>query len=514
MKEIQARPRICVSVCEQTARDLRRSVERVSALADIIELRLDCLAGRELDKALSSLSALTALTSKPTIITLRPAEQGGRREIDSLNRIVFWLDRLSQEGTELYDIEFDVARVLMEKEGLDWTRIICSHHDFTGGQTDLERLYQEMKKTPARIIKIAVRAVDATDCIPVFKLLERARREGQELIAIAMGEAGIVTRILGTSRGAFLTYAAPDEDSATAPGQPTIEELRALYRVQEITEETTLFGIMGAPVSHSISHAMYNAAFARSGMDGVYIPFEVREAGSFLRRMAHPRSSEIGWKLRGLSVTAPHKTAVMQELDWIEPSAREIGAVNTITVEGQELHGYNTDSAAFLSPLEKRFGELSGRRVAVIGAGGAARSILWSLHRAGAKTTVFARNVERGALLGEAFGAGVEKLEDARFHDFEIVVNATPLGTRGTSEQETPATAAQLRGARLAYDLVYNPLATRFLLEAREAQCETLSGLEMLIAQAAEQFRLWTGKAAPLEVMRAAATRALEAKDV
>ncbi|MBD0369583.1 MAG: shikimate dehydrogenase [Pyrinomonadaceae bacterium] len=511
MKEIQRKPLVCVSVCEQRASDLSQAIERASALrADIIELRLDYLAGAELNEALARLESLTSSASDAFIITLRPAEQGGLREMDSLNRIVFWLDMLSKAGAELCDIEFDVARVLMEKEGLDWTRIICSHHDFTGKHSNLEQLYEAMKSVPARVIKIAVSAKDATDCIAVFNLLERARDEGLELIALAMGQAGVATRILGPSRGSFLTYAALDKAHATAPGQPTAEELRDLYRIQEITEETSILGIMGAPVSHSVSPAMHNAAFSASGIDAVYIPFETHEAGNFLRRMAHPRSCEIRWKLRGLSVTAPHKTAVMEHLDWIEPAAREIGAVNTIVVEGEELRGYNTDASGFLSPLVKRGAELSGKKVALIGAGGAARSALWSLMRAGADVTLFARDLKKGARLAEEFGTRSLKLDDARFHDFEIVVNATPLGMRGASEGETPATRSQLRGAHLAYDLVYNPAKTRFLMEAEAAGCETLQGLEMLIAQAAEQFRLWMGTQVPLEVMRAAAERELE----
>jgi 3-dehydroquinate dehydratase/shikimate dehydrogenase len=512
MKEIQERPGICVSVCVQRARDLLQAVERAAELADIIELRLDCLAGAEFASALDSLNSLTSSTSQPFILTLRPAEQGGQREIDTLNRIAFWLDRLGTEqaGLELADIEFDVARVLMEKEGLDWNHVICSHHDFTGRASGLEQLYQELTKTPARIIKIAVRVSDATDCLSIFKLLERARSQGQEIIALAMGNAGIATRILGPSRGAFLTYAALDEANATAPGQLTAEELRSVYRVHKITVETAIVGLVGAPVSHSISPQTHNAAFEETGTDAVYIPFEVHDVENFLRRMAHPRSREIDWKLRGLSVTAPHKQSVMEHLDWIEPSAIEIGAVNTIIVEGEELHGYNTDAAGFLSPLERRLGGLKGQRVAIIGAGGAARSCLWGLVRAGALATVFARDMEKAARLGEEFDARTGKLDGALFHDFDIVVNATPLGTRGTSERETPAVAEQLRGASLVYDLVYNPQETRFLLEAKEAGCETLAGLEMLIAQAAEQFKLWTGRDAPVEVMRKAAKRALE----
>lgn len=514
MKEIQAQPRICVSVCVQSARELRQAIERAASLADIIELRLDCLAGAELQAALADLSALASSASQPFIITLRPAEQGGRREIDTLNRIAFWLDNLGTERArpELADIEFDVARVLMEKEGLEWNRVICSHHDFTGTASGIDELYQEMAKIPARVLKIAVRVNDASDCLEVFKLLERARSEGREIIALAMGEAGIATRILGPSRGAFLTYAALDRAGSTAPGQPTAEEMRSIYRVHKITAQTAIVGLVGAPVSHSISPQVHNAAFEETETDSVYIPFEVHDVENFMRRMAHPRSREMVWKLRGLSVTAPHKRAVMEHLDRIEASAREIGAVNTIVVEGEELRGYNTDAVGFLSPLEKKLGGLKGRQVAVIGAGGAARSALWSLARAGAEATVFARDVEKGARLGEEFGARSMKLEGALFHDFEIVVNATPLGTRGTGERETPAVASQLRGARLVYDLVYNPQETRFLLEGKEAGCETLAGLEMLIAQAVEQFKLWTDRDAPVEVMLEAARKALESK--
>lgn len=512
MREIQTVPRICVSVCEERARDLPQAIERAAQVGDILELRLDCLRAAELDEALAYLKNLHA--SQPFIITLRPAEQGGRREIDNLNRIIFWLDRTGKESerAELADMEFDVVRVLMEREGIDWNRIICSHHDFSGAQFNPSQLYQEMAGTPARILKIAVLARDATDCIPVFKLLERARSDGRELIAVAMGEAGVVTRILGPSRGSYLTYGALSKEHATAPGQPTAEELRRLYRVHKITEETTVTGIVGAPVAHSISPHIHNAAFEESRTDAVYVPFEVRDIESFMRRMIHPRSREIRWKLRGLSVTAPHKTSVMEHLDWIEPEAARIGAVNTIIIEGEELHGYNTDAAGFLAPLEKRVGSLSGKEVAIIGAGGAARSTLRSLARAGAKVTLFARDTKKAEQLAEKFGARVLELEGALFRDFDVVVNATPLGTRGASEGETPATANQLRGVSMAYDLVYNPQRTRFLLEAQEAGCETLAGLEMLIAQAAEQFRLWTGREAPVEIMLEAAGRALESK--
>ena len=269
-------------------------------------------------------------------------------------------------------------------------------------------------------------------------------------------------------------------------------------------------GLIGQPVSHSVSPHIHNAAFKANGLNAVYIPLEVRDSNSFLRRMAHPRTRELAWNLRGLSVTAPHKSAILEHLDWIEPRAREIGAVNTIVIQGDELHGYNTDASALLAPLLDHLGTLHNKRIALIGAGGAARAALWSLRRAGAHTTLFARNPERARPLAEEFDAPFQQLDAAAFDGFDIVINATPLGTHGHHQHDTPARSHQLRGAHLIYDLVYNPLETRFIQEARDAACDTIGGLSMLVAQAAEQFHLWTGKPAPVEVMHAAALRALK----
>ena len=152
--------------------------------------------------------------------------------------------------------------------------------------------------------------------------------------------------------------------------------------------------------------------------------------------------------------------------------------------------------------------ELSGARVAVLGAGGAARAVLWSLRQAGARSTVFARDTERARPTAENFDAHLQTLDAARFDNFDLVINATPLGTLGARETETPAHASQLRGARSAYDLVYNPSETRFMREARAAGCElVLGGLPMLVAQAAAQFKLWTGHDAPLDVLTEAAEK-------
>jgi 3-dehydroquinate dehydratase/shikimate dehydrogenase len=356
-------------------------------------------------------------------------------------------------------------------------------------------------------LKLAVQANEITDCIPIFRLLERARQDGREIIAIAMGAAGIMTRILGPARGAFLTYGSFDEKHANAPGQIGAKDLRHLYHLDQLDEQTIITGLVGMPVLHSVSPHMHNAAFHARGLNAVYLPFEVRDVESFLRRMVTPRTREMDWNLRGLSVTAPHKLEVMKHLDWVDQPALEIGAVNTIVVENGELHGYNTDAAALLAPLEEKVGPIKGMRVAIIGAGGAARGALWGLQRAGAHVTLFARNTVRAATLAAEFATSCEQLEGASFDGFEIVINATPLGTRGASENETPVVARQLRDARLAYDIVYNPPETRFMREARKAGCATLGGLPMLVAQAAAQFKLWTNQDAPIELMSEAAEK-------
>jgi 3-dehydroquinate dehydratase/shikimate dehydrogenase len=503
--------RICVPVCETNFTAMKQAAMRAAKIGELVELRLDYLEADELRNSRNDITELlTGL--RQTIVTLRPAEEGGRQALERADRIVFWMFG-KPRSAEFFDIEAELAAGLLADEFsnqyIDWSRVICSYHDFVGVPADLSQVYERMAATPARILKIAVQADDVTDCIPIFRFLEQARKEGREMIAIAMGIAGIVTRILGPSRGAFLTYGALKQDSASAPGQLTVSELEDLFHIRDIDRATEIIGLVGSPVSHSISPHIHNAAFEATGVNAVYIPFEVQNVASFLKRMVHPVSRELDWNIRGLSVTAPHKSAVMDLLTWIEPAAQEMGAVNTILVEDNQLYGYNTDGAALVQPLLDKVGDLRDTRCAVVGAGGASRAALWSLRREGAVATVFARDVNKARSFAETFGAEVKPLTGSLFTEFDVVINTTPLGTRGALAEETVAVASQLRGARLAYDLVYNPSETRFLREAREAGCETLGGVAMLIAQAGRQFELWTGIDAPREVISEAAARAL-----
>jgi 3-dehydroquinate dehydratase / shikimate dehydrogenase len=514
------KPRICISICEPTVAALERAVASAVAIGDLIEVRLECIDPLELETGAGLITKLLKEAPCESILTLRPAADGGRRPLvddgddagADETRQAFWSAAIFSES--YFDVELDLAEKFASSETapslpIDWSRTICSHHDFAGVPAKLVQIYDRLAATPARVLKIAVQANDATDCLPVFHLLERARTDGREMIALAMGTAGVATRILGPSRGAFLTYASLEDEAATAPGQITARELRDVYRIEKLDRQTQIFGLLGLPVSHSLSPRMHNAAFATAGANAVYLPLEVSDVKAFIKRMVHPRTRELNWNLRGLSVTAPHKFAVMDQLDWIDTTAQEIGAVNTIIVAGDALHGYNTDAEGLIKPLVQKFGDLAKARCAVIGAGGGASAALWALRQTGATVTLFARDAAKARALAERFGADWKTLENASFADFDVVVNATPLGTAQHLVVQTPASAQQLRGARLAYDLVYNPTDTMFLREAREAGCETLGGLAMLVAQAAEQFRLWTGNTAPADVMHEAAQQGL-----
>jgi len=503
--------RICVPVKEQTLTELIAAAQKAMSCADIVELRLDALERGEIQKGAAQLSEIIHSFERPLILTYRPAEQGGYSELSRKDRLAFWKNYFPSEAA-FFDVEADLTDELVNLDPdiqPDWSRVICSLHDFQGVPKNLDEQYEQMAFSPARIVKLAVKASDITDCIPVFQLMERARREGRQIIAIAMDAAGLITRILGPSRGAFLTYASTEPHGGTAPGQLLATDLRSLYRIDHIDTETMITGLVGLPVSHSVSPHIHNAALKAGELNAAYLPFHVEDLYGFVQRMVNPRSRELDWNVRGLSITAPHKKAVLKLLDWVDEQALKIGAVNTVVVEGEQLLGYNTDAPGLIDPLKRRFGSLSGTRVAVLGAGGAACAALYALQREGADITIYARDLEKAQLLSQRFNLSYESLASSTFAGKDIVINATPLGSFGTHVTEAPAVAEQLRGVSLVYDLVYNPIKTLLLKEARAAGCDTLGGLEMLVAQAQLQFKLWMNTDASYDLMYTAGSNAL-----
>ncbi|MBO0722730.1 MAG: shikimate dehydrogenase, partial [Blastocatellia bacterium] len=336
------------------------------------------------------------------------------------------------------------------------------------------------------------------DCLRLFDLLER-KSAGKPIIVLGMGMPGFMTRILAMSRGALLTFGALRRGAESASGQPTIGDLYDLYRAKEITRDSEIYGVIGKPIGHSRSPSLHNAVLQSLGRNGVYLPFEVDSVEEFVRDFVRPATRKIDWRLRGLSVTIPHKLAIIPSLDYVDVSARRIGAVNTVAVEGERLLGYNTDAIGAMKPLSELM-DVKGARAAVIGAGGSARAICYGLSERGAEIIVYARDPQKAEALAAEFAARSGPIEEFKGWA-DIVFNCTPMGMRGHNEGRSPLKTEQLQGVKLVYDLVYNPEETMLLYQAREVGCRTIGGLAMLVGQAAEQFRLWTGVEAPVDVM-------------
>lgn len=502
--------RVCAVIAEATMDAARAAIKRAASIADMIEVRLDYL--RDFDFAnLDGLGALLEGKSLPAIITCRAISEGGQQQIDDRIRLRLLIEG-ARQAADYCDIE---AAHYAQASALspDISRLIVSYHNFDETPVDLDAVYDRLTDLPAAVHKIVTRANTITDSLAIFNLLERARREGTRLIAIAMGQAGIITRVLGPSRASFLAYGSLASGKESADGQLTCEELIDLYRIRRLSRATSITGIIGSPVAHSASPAMHNRAFAEPDLDFVYLPFEVDGLTEFFGRFVSPATRELDWNLRGLSVTIPHKSVVIPLLDEVNESASKVGAVNTVVVNEGRLIGYNTDVRGAMEPLE-RVCELNDENCGVIGAGGAARAVIYGLLERGARVTVFARSSRAAQSISESFDVAVSPIESLASSDVRVVINTTPVGMRGHSEGSTPLPDEALQGRLVVYDLVYNPLETKLLSDARAAGCRTISGLEMLIAQAALQFELWTGKKPPIEEMRHAALSKLTASDL
>ncbi|HKQ08761.1 MAG TPA: shikimate dehydrogenase [Blastocatellia bacterium] len=492
--------RICAVITESGVAAARAAMQSAAAVADIIELRLDYLRDFDFNNP-DRLSALLDDKPLPVIVTCRAVDEGGQQEVAEAVRLRLLTEAL-RRGADYCDIEaahYDEGTAAR----LDASRLIVSYHNFSKTPADLSAIYERLTRRPAAIHKIAVRANDITDALRVLGLLDRAATEHRPLIAIAMQEAGLLTRILGPVRGSFLTYGSLARGHESAPGQVTCEELRDLYRIHRLTPDTQVVGIVGRPVSHSASPQMHNRAFQEMGLDFVYLPFEVNEVGEFFKRLVRPATREIDWPLRGFSVTIPHKAAVIPFLDELDETARRIGAVNTVVIKGERLIGYNTDADGAMAPLEA-VTDLRQARCAVIGTGGSARALVFGLRERGARVTLFARNPAKAAALANEFDLAAHPVESLATSDAEIIINTTPVGMLNHDEGTSLVRRDVWADRKIAYDLIYNPPETRFLADARLHGCVTINGVEMLAAQAARQFELWTGRKPPIEVLRAA----------
>lgn len=485
---------LCTSLMPASTDAALDEMVRAAESADAVELRLDAMDERDLERLLASPPC-------PVIVTCRPVREGGLWDGPENERLAL-LRRAADLGADYVDVEHDAIAAL----GPVAARRIVSFHDPEGTPDDLPALHARLAATGADVVKIAVTARHILDTVPVLRLLRDAT---VPTIALSMGERGVLTRVLARKFGAFLTFGAFEGGGReAAPGQVTARLMRERYRAHALGPATDVYGVIADPVGHSLSPQIHNAAFAALGLDAVYLPLWVEgDAARFVPAMRE-------FDFAGYSVTIPHKQSVMAAMDEIEPLARRIGAINTVQRRGDgSLFGTNTDWTAGMASIEAVVGEggLAGKRALVLGAGGVGRAMAFGLAQRGAEVMLSDVDTERAEALASETGAVVlpSKIENCRVR-IDLLLNCTPVGMHPETDA-SPVPASMLTEDLVVYDAVYNPAETRLLREARAAGGRTVRGLDHFLRQAVEQFELWTGRAAPADLMRETVVDALGA---
>jgi 3-dehydroquinate dehydratase / shikimate dehydrogenase len=480
--------KICVAIQAGSPGELIDRAETALKDSRFVEFRLDALA-----KPLAAMPYLRQFLSEhrdvTAIATCRRKEYGGNFA-KSLTDELEVLEKAVAAGCHLVDLEIESAEHLkpaqMTKLRAAGAGLIISFHDFTRTR-GLEQVADRIERFKPDYVKVVSTARSLADNLAVLRLIED-RSLSSQVVGIAMGEEGILSRVLGPRAGAAFTFASLDDGAETAAGQITARAMTDLYRMDHLDQATRLFGVAGNPVSHSLSPLMHNAAFKREVVNAVMLPLKPRSLDDLLTVVRE-------LPLAGVAVTMPFKQEVLPHLANMDPLTGRIGACNTLrTGADGKLYGFNTDVAGVLRPLEKRL-RLKDARVAVLGAGGAARAAVFGLVEQGAEVFIVNRTHEKAVTLARQAKAKSLKHEAFAKQKFDVLINSTPCGMKG-NKQAMPIAENELN-ARVVFDMVYNPIETPLLKVARARGAAVISGLEMFVQQGARQFEIWTGKPAP-----------------
>ena len=476
-----SKSRLVIVASAPTMAELRRRRDAaVLAGADIVELRLDSVADPDVASALSGRTA-------PVIVTCRPVWEGGAFKDSEAERRRL-LECALQQGAEYVDVEFKAGFASELIAATGGKRIVLSTHDFEGVPSDLIERVRAMRGMRAEIVKVAVMAHSLSDNLRLLQL-ERAANT----VLIGMGPSGAPTRLLAAHFHSMWSYAG----DGYAPGQITADRMLNEFRFRDVSDQTAIYGVVGSPLTHSVSPAMHNAAFRAAGVDAVYVPMVAASAEDFTIF-----ATAMG--VQGVSITIPYKVGLFERADDMDELSRRVGAVNTYRRDALRWEARNTDVSGFLAPLKGRL-DLHGARVALLGAGGAARAVAVALESSGSSVTVYARNRGKAKDVAKLAGGAVGTFPIAA-GSWDLLVNTTPVGMFPNVD-ETPFEGAF--DGRLVYDLVYNPTDTRLLKDAAAAGCGTLGGIDMLVAQAEDQSEWWLGKRPPHGLMKQAALSSL-----
>jgi 3-dehydroquinate dehydratase/shikimate dehydrogenase len=486
---------LCVPIIERSAEQAIAIADKASKKALWLEFRLDHLSSlSQIPILLKGLSSRRFRRNR-LIFTLRRREAGGRFR-GSIRAQINWLEKTAVLR-EWIDLEVETVRKFgvrgvenLKKAG---SRVVVSYHNFKKTPFHLEAIADQLLSTNSDMIKIATLANSLADCARLLDLQAKLRRQKQRSVVLGMGATGLPTRLLGPSRGAEFTFTALKSGKSSAPGQCTLEDLLKRYRIDRINSTTRLFGILGHPLEHSLSPELYNTAFHCLGINAAFLPFDTVDLEDFpdwTRQL----------KLNGLSVTLPHKSAVMKFCQRLDPLAEKAGAANTIVRQGSRWTAYNTDMLGIAGALEKHKVALAGTRVLLLGAGGAARAAAAWLALKKSRVSICSRTHRSAVDLARQFSHQAIRPSQLSGQHFDLVINATPAGMWPRTSA-VPLDVAKIK-ASVVFDMVYNPPRTRLLQHAQKQGALTISGLEMFQAQAEAQFEIMTRQPLPPGIWR------------
>jgi 3-dehydroquinate dehydratase / shikimate dehydrogenase len=492
-------PRVCVAV---TAPDPAQLLDKAESLVrdnPFLEFRLDYLPKPGL--ALPKIRSFFEMFPHAVVIaTCRRAASGGKFRGSVASQLEL-LSKAAAAGCQLVDVELQTA-LKCKGEQLPKLRnraaLILSFHDFHGTKKLPETL-EKMRNYPADFYKVVSTATTLTDNVTMMKFLEK-ESDRHSLVGLCMGEQGLISRVLGVRAGSAFTFASVSEEERTAPGQVTAQDLRSVYRIEQVDVATRVYGVAGDPISHSLSPIIMNTALRRENVNAVYLALHAKTLKDLLTC-----GREI--PIHGLSITMPYKEAILKYLDNTDSHTTKIGACNTIVrAQDGKLYGFNTDTAGVVRPLEQRI-PLEGARILVLGAGGAARAAVFGLKERGCEVFILNRTPAPAQKLARQAKARTIKRHDLRKLAFDVIVNATPVGMSNSGE--SPLHENEIN-AKYVFDMVYDPPETRFLKAAKARGAQIIPGIEMFVHQAARQFEIWTGKPAPWDDMLRVVTIALQ----
>jgi 3-dehydroquinate dehydratase/shikimate dehydrogenase len=494
-------PKICIALGFTTPEALlSHAVREIESGESLLEFRLDYLP-KPLDGIAVIRNVLADNPEVSIIATCRRHQNHGRFN-GSIEEQIRILETAVDAGAKAFDLEIESAgEPGVHIENLrSKAFFMLSFHNFNATPS-LEAVLRRMEKVGADVYKLVATARKPSDNLRVLSLAKSNPKT--PLVMLSMGEVGQPSRVISPAFGGMFTYAAPNAAEGTASGQISARSLRHIYRIDKFTKNAKIYGVIADPVRHSISPQIHNRAFQHKRIDSVYLPFLVQPTqlkDFFLLADKLPIS--------GFSVTIPHKQRIIRYLDYVDPLARRIGAVNTVWRKAGKWRGTNTDVEGILQPLKKKL-NLSRSSVLVVGNGGAARGAAFAVAGAGAKVSITGRNPDRVRALAKLCGASPLTREELSKQGFDVVIHCTPIGMFPNNKE--CFFSGKIPG-EIVFDTVYNPLETTLIQRAKQQGKTVIPGLQMFLEQAAHQFEIWTGETAPRAMMEKSALEALESK--